>query len=146
MLPIRVGVLLRKGIRVDPREPVIESLLLASLLLMEGEGEMLMRKAIELAQGGVIRWHSGLGLDRIYPVRKGRLINLDLPKVESARDVLKAIGSTIYSVALGRIIPEEGSLVAGLLEAKRKAIETMDIEERLSRLESLQQWRTLSED
>ena len=59
--------------------------------LMEGEGEKLTRKAIELAQGGdtvALR----LCLERIYPVRKGRLINLHLPKVESARDVLKAIG------------------------------------------------------
>ena len=52
--------------------------------------------------------------------------------------MLKAIGSTISAVAEGEITPEEGSLVAGLLESKRKAIETLDIEERLTRLESLQ--------
>ena len=106
--------------------------------LMAGEGEKLTRKAIELAQGGdtvALR----LCLERIYPVRKGRLINLDLPKVESARDVLKAIGSTISAVAEGEITPEGGSLVAGLLETKRKAIETLDIEDRLTRLESLNQ-------
>ena len=106
--------------------------------LMAGEGEKLTRKAIELAQRGdtvALR----LCLERIYPVRKGRLINLDLPKVGSARDVLKAIGSTISAVAEGEITPEEGSLVAGLLETKRKAIETLDIEDRLTRLESLNQ-------
>ena len=105
---------------------------------MAVEGEKLTRKAIELAQGGdtvALR----LCLERIYPVRKGRLINLDLPKVESARDVLKAIRSTISAVAEGEITPEEGSLVAGLLETKRKAIETLDIEDRLTRLESLNQ-------
>ena len=132
-----MGVLSRKGIQVGPRERVTESQLPASSL-MEGEGEKLTRKAIELAQGGdtvALR----LCLERIYPVRKGRLINLNLPKVKSARDVLKAIGSTITAVAEGEIAPEEGSLVAGLLETKRKTIETLDIEERLSRLESLTQ-------
>ena len=127
----------RKGIPVGPRERVTESQSLASPL-MAVEGEKLTRKAIELAQGGdtvALR----LCLERIYPVRKGRLINLDLPKVESARDVLKAIGSTISAVAEGEITPEEGSLVAGLLETKRKAIETLDIEDRLTRLESLNQ-------
>ena len=128
---------LQKGIQVDPGERVTESQSLASPL-MAGEGEKLTRKAIELAQGGdtvALR----LCLERIYPVRKGRLINLGLPKVESARDVLKAIASTISAVAEGEITPEEGSLVAGLLETKRKAIETLDIEDRLTRLESLNQ-------
>ena len=127
----------RKGIQVDPGERVTESQSPASPF-MAGEGEKLTRKAIELAQGGdtvALR----LCLERIYPVRKGRLINLDLPKVESAREVLKAIGSTISAVAEGEITPEEGSLVAGLLGSKRKAIETLDIEERLIRLESLNQ-------
>ena len=63
-------------------------------------------------------------------------INLELPEVESARDVLNAMASTIKAVAVGEITPEEGSLVAGLLESKRKAIETLDIEERLTRLEN----------
>ena len=67
-----------------------------------------------------------------------RRINLYLPKVESERDVLKAIGLTNNAVAEGEITPEEGSLVAGLLETKRKAIETLEIEDRLTRLESLQ--------
>ena len=132
-----MGALSRKEILVGPRERVTESQSLASPL-MAGEGEKLTRKAIELAQGGdtvALR----LCLERIYPVRKGRLINLDLPKVESAREVLKAIGSTISAVAEGEITPEEGSLVAGLLETKRKAIETLDIEDRLTRLESLNQ-------
>ena len=105
---------------------------------MAGEGEKLTRKAIELAQG-VIRWHSGFVSRGSIRFRKGRLINLCLPKVESARDVLKAIASTISAVAEGEITPEEGSLVAGLLESKRKAIETLDIEDRLTRLESLKQ-------
>ena len=103
--------------------------------LMAGEGEKLTRKAIELAQRGdtvALR----LCLERIYPVRKGRLINLELPEVKSPRDVLNALASTIKAVAVGEITPEEGSLVAGLLESKRKAIETLDIEERLTRLEN----------
>ena len=127
----------RKGIQVGPRERVTESQSPASPLWKE-RGEKLTRKAIELAQGGdtvALR----LCLERIYPVRKGRLINLDLPDVESAREVLKAIGSTISAVAEGEITPEEGSLVAGLLETKRKAIETLEFEDRLTRLESLNQ-------
>ena len=66
----------RKGIQVDPGERVTESQSLASPL-MAGEGEKLTRKAIELAQGGdtvALR----LCLERIYPVRKGRLINLEI--------------------------------------------------------------------
>jgi ethanolamine utilization microcompartment shell protein EutS len=74
-------------------------------------------------------------LDRIAPPRKGRPVALELPSVETAEDVVKALGVVVAETASGTITPEEAVVVAGVLEAKRKAIETVDIERRLAALE-----------
>jgi len=51
-------------------------------------------------------------------------------------DVTKAQGLVIAAMAVGDITPDDASTIAGVLEAKRRAIETVEIEERLSQLES----------
>lgn len=95
---------------------------LACEALMEGEANKLTRTVIELAKGGdsiALR----LCLERIYPVRKGRLVEIKIPKIKSVSDVVKAFGVTVDAVANGEITPDEGSAIASLLENKRKANE-----------------------
>jgi hypothetical protein len=48
---------------------------------------------------------------------------------------LAAVGAVADAVGAGDITPDEGQAVASILEAKRKAIETVDLEARLSALE-----------
>jgi hypothetical protein len=62
---------------------------------------------------------------------------VNLPSVKTAQDVLAAIGAVLDSVAAGDVTPDEGALLASLLEVKRKALETVAIEERLTRLEKM---------
>jgi hypothetical protein len=38
-------------------------------------------------------------------------------------------------MAIGDITPDEAATIAGVLDAKRKALETADLEQRISRLE-----------
>ena len=57
--------------------------------LLDGEGEAITRKAIELAKEGnmaAIR----ICLDRLAPARKDRPIEFTLPKMEKASDAVKA--------------------------------------------------------
>ena len=74
-------------------------------------------------------------LARAWPQRKGRPVALELPPIESAMDVLKALSAVVAAMGDGAITPEEAALVGGLLEAKRKALETVAIEQRLTALE-----------
>ncbi|MGC4024403.1 MAG: hypothetical protein QM744_04160 [Mesorhizobium sp.] len=46
-----------------------------------------------------------------------------------------AIASITEQVAAGDISPDEGALIVGLLEAQRKAIETVELVERVAALE-----------
>jgi hypothetical protein len=95
---------------------------LAVQALLEGEAEEITRKAIELAKGGdttALR----LVLERLVPPVRERHLNLALPAVGEAKDVIEAIAAVLKSVAAGEITPGEGQAIAGLLGEQRKHIE-----------------------
>jgi hypothetical protein len=103
--------------------------------LLEGEAEALTRRAIELALEGdttALR----LCLERIMPQRRSRAVVFPLPPIKRAEDLAGAIGSILQEVAGGRIRLDEGAALVGMLESKRRAIETIDLEKRLRALET----------
>jgi hypothetical protein len=103
--------------------------------LLEGEAEALTRKCIDLAKAGdttALR----LCMERLAPAVKSRAVHLSMPAIETAADVLKAQAAAIRAMACGEITPDEAAIVAGVLEAKRKAIETADLERRLIAVEA----------
>ena len=61
--------------------------------LLDNEGEALTRKAVELALAGDIG-ALRLCLERIYPARRAR-VQIDLPKVETAADLPKAMSAVL---------------------------------------------------
>jgi len=108
---------------------------LAMEALMDGQAETITQKAIDLALEGdttALR----LCLERILPPRKSRPVNITLPEVKTAEGVAEAQSVVVQAVADGELTPEEGSIITGNLEARRKAIETVDHESRISALES----------
>jgi hypothetical protein len=50
--------------------------------------------------------------------------------------VTKAIGAVASLMADGEITPEEASAVASVIELKRKAIETQELDQRVAALEA----------
>lgn len=105
--------------------------------LMSADLEDVTRAVIGMAKAGDMT-AARLILERLVPVRKGRPVPFDLPAMDTAADVSAAIGAVVAAVADGALSPEEGQAVAGILEARRKAIETVDIEARLAALEAVQ--------
>jgi hypothetical protein len=103
--------------------------------LLEGEAEALTRKCIDLAKAGdttALR----LCMERLAPAMKSRTVNLSMPSIETADDVLKAQAEAIRAMACGEITPDEAATIAGVLEARRKSIETADLERRLVAVEA----------
>jgi hypothetical protein len=101
-----------------------------------GEGraeEIILAMAERAAQGDVPA--AALILDRVWPQRKGRPTPLSLPDVYTAQDTTAALGAVVAAVADGTLTPEEAQSVAAVLEAQRKAIETMELERRIAALE-----------
>jgi hypothetical protein len=107
---------------------------LAVEALLDGEGEALTRKAVEMALAGdttALR----LCLERIAPPRKDSPVRFDMPPMESAASASAAMGAILASVASGDLTPGEGSAIAGLVEGYRKALETTEFEARIAALE-----------
>jgi hypothetical protein len=107
---------------------------LAAMELLDGEADKLTRKAVELALDGdttALR----LCLERIVPAAKSRPIKIAVPPVNTMADVLEAQAVAIQAMADGEITPDEAATIAGVLEAKRRAIETVELEKRIAALE-----------
>ena len=103
--------------------------------LAEEDGKDILAKTIEAAKAGDLR-AADIVLSRVWPVRRGgRPVVFELPPIETAADIVKAVGSVATAVAGGELSPEEGNAVAAILEVKRKAIETTDLETRIAELE-----------
>lgn len=94
----------------------------------------IVRALIEKAREGDLFAISILA-PRVWPVRRGRPVRLDLPALNTAADLAAAVGAVAGAVAAGEITPEEGQSVAAVLELHRRAIETNDHEKRLAALE-----------
>jgi hypothetical protein len=112
----------------------------AALELLGGEADRLARKCVEMALDGdatALR----LCMERIAPAIKSRPIRIDMPAVETMTDVLKAQAVAIQAMAEGEITPDEAATIANVLEAKRRAIETVELEARLAKLEQSMEGR-----
>ena len=89
--------------------------------LLDGEGERVVRKAVDMALAGnetALR----LVLERLLPVAKERPIRLDLPQLTKPSDVAQAVRRAVEAVAAGEVTPAEAETVLKLLEALRAAL------------------------
>ena len=106
----------------------------ASLLadaLLEGEQEVLVRKGIELAKAGDPQMLKFF-LDRI--LSKERPVKIDLPPIESRRDLTTAYAAIVKAVGAGEITPSEGSAVAALLANIARFIDDAEVVAQLREL------------
>ena len=76
-----------------------------------------------------------LCLERIVPQRKSRAVSFDLP-IERVEDLAGAIGSVLQEASCGRLLLDEAAALVGMMESKRRAMETIDLEQRLQALEA----------
>ncbi len=102
--------------------------------LAEGDAEAVLRKQLELAKAGDQR-AAEIVLSRVWPARKSRPVSLTLPAIKTAADVVEALGTVANAMAEGDLTPDEAQAVSAVLEGKRRAIETVELEARITALE-----------
>jgi len=104
--------------------------------LLDSEGEAITLKAIKLAKAGneaALR----LCLERLIAPRRERTVRLKLPSdLSGAEGISGAVAAILEAVAGGEITTGEATQLASVLEVRRKAIETQDLERRLIQLEN----------
>ena len=104
---------------------------LAALALLEGEAEALTRRCVEMALAGDAT-AMRLCLDRLLP--KGRAVRLDLP-LRTLADLDQATEAISGALAEGAVTLDEVATLTGLVEARRRLLETTELERRLAALE-----------
>jgi hypothetical protein len=67
--------------------------------------------------------------------RKGRPITLSLPFMSTPADVTAALSAIVSQMAEGEITPEEAAVAASVIETKRKALETEELDRRMTSIE-----------
>jgi hypothetical protein len=75
-------------------------------------------------------------LDRVWPVGRGRPLEIGAPEIKHPRDLLTAMNGVTNAVFSGDATAEEGGVAAKVLQAHLVAIQTFDHEERLTELEN----------
>jgi hypothetical protein len=74
-------------------------------------------------------------LDRLVPPAKERPVNIALPDTGTAQGCVEAQNAILQAVGEGNLLPGEGVALAGIVESRRRAIETLELEQRIVTLE-----------
>jgi hypothetical protein len=105
---------------------------MAPLALLEGEAEALTRRCVEMALEGDAT-AMRLCLDRLLP--KGRAVRLRLP-LRTVDDLEAALANVTAALAAGALALDEVATLTGLIEARRRLLETTELDRRLAALEA----------
>lgn len=95
----------------------------------------IMRSVVAEALAGDMR-AADILLARLWPVRRGCPVRLDLPTIKTASDLAQALAIVVQAVGAGHLTPEEAASVSAVLEMQRRAIELGDLENRITALEN----------
>jgi hypothetical protein len=68
--------------------------------------------------------------------QKDEALEIELPKMATLADLVPALDRIMEAVSTGEISTDQGAKLSGIIETKRKAIETVEFERRLSELEA----------
>ncbi len=107
--------------------------------LLEGEAELLTRKAVEVALSGDVS-ALRLCLERLAPPMKSSPIKFSIPEIKGVDALSPAAASIIEDVSEGNLTASEGTQVMQLIDTYRRTLELTDIEHRVSQLEQNAKW------
>jgi hypothetical protein len=104
--------------------------------IADDAGEDILSKMVEQAKAGDLR-AADIVLSRVWPIRRGRPLILaePLPPIATAADAVAVLGKLAGLVGDGSMTAEEGASFATIIETKRKAIETVELEARMTAIE-----------
>jgi len=102
--------------------------------IMERGAQEITDAVVTAAKGGDLS-AARLVLERLLPPARERPIFLELPSTDTAEGVAQAQDAILQAVAAGELLPGEAATLAGVVEARRKAVETLELEQRIAALE-----------
>jgi hypothetical protein len=103
--------------------------------LFEAHADKLAQKAIDLALAGDVQ-ALRICVDRIVPPVREDRISIDLPPIADVAGCADAQDVITRAVAIGELLPSQGEALAGLVEHRRKALDTTEMAMRLEAIEA----------
>ena len=104
--------------------------------LFDENGQVIVEKITNLAIKKGDLTALKICIDRILPNLKSRPVTFTLPEIKTAKDVVAAYGAILEAVSEGQLTPEEASRITAILDAMRRATDSVDTDERLARIEA----------
>jgi len=101
--------------------------------MLESQAEELVAKAIELALAGDVTAIK-VCLDRILPARRDRTVHFKIP-VPRDGDAVRTFDRLLTGLARGELTPGEAAILAGVIEARCRTVEHVDLVRRIEILE-----------
>lgn len=108
---------------------------IAVLALMEHGAKEITETVIAAAKSGDLT-AARMILDRLAPPVRERPVSLDLPDTATAEGINAAQQAILQAVAAGDLLPGEAAALTGIVEARRRAMETQELEQRITALEA----------
>jgi hypothetical protein len=102
--------------------------------LLEDEAVALVRQANDLAKAGDIT-AIRLCLERLIPRRVERAIEFQMPPIAEPKDAVAALSQIIEGIGGGELTASEAHSLVSVVEATLKAIEVLNLDQRLLALE-----------
>ena len=93
----------------------------------------IMRKCMAQAMDGSAS-AMRLCVERIFPSRRGALIQINLPPIRTAEDVGRAAEKVTQAIRRGKLTPAEGNEMMNHLESRSRIIEGAKFETQLAEL------------
>jgi hypothetical protein len=124
-----------KGNRGGPGRPRARDRIVALDERVAEAGDDLIEAALKVAKDGNVRAIEML-LDRIWPARRGRPVEIEAPEIRAVSDVVPATAAITNAVLKGDVTPREGAAAARAIETHGKMIELVDLERRMTALEA----------
>ena len=103
--------------------------------IMERGAQEIAEAIVGLAKEGDLS-AARLVLERLLPPAKERPISLALPGTDTAGGIAEAQQAILQAVAAGDLLLGEGTALSSIVEARRKAVETLQLEQRITALET----------
>ncbi len=105
-----------------------------ALAVLEKDVEAIAKVVTAAAKGGDLQ-AARLVLERLVPPMRERPVNVDLPPMDTIAGINAAQQAILDAVGRGDLLPGEGISLSGIVEQRRKAIETQELEQRIAALE-----------
>lgn len=103
--------------------------------LLQPHAEKLIKVAVDLAlmgDGAALK----ICMDRLVAPIREEPIHVTVPKITGPDDCVKAQAAVLNAVAAGQMLPGEGQVLSGLIDAQRRAYETSHLAKQLADIQA----------